>query len=219
METQHKIDLGKYFDDKTCFTYLVYQIVGYVSLNLLFMALYFRQPDSVSFVSSSIESIADKIPVIVKSASLALEGGNAERARDIIHIYGFNWLSFILLAPAFLLTNMYAARAHYKIHAPKVLQAAEFGALPRNPGLGYMALAVLSALCAWGTFDWFYHDEFQKFGRPCGLTKNCVHIKNIDFLRLLLFASAQLLFTFGLIVLSAEAFLLHKAFLRTKGLL
>lgn len=215
---QKKIDLGKYFDDKSFLKYLYYQLGVYVCLNVLFMALYFTQPQSVAFLFPSIESIADKIPVIVKSASQALERGDAARAQDIVHVYGFNWLSFIVLAPAFLLADVYAAWSFYRSYTPKWMRPGGMGEEvgPKIAGLWIGVLLLIWGFC--GTLDYFYHDKFPLEGRPCG-KKNCVYLRDIDFGRLFIFAVGSQMFAYFICLYSTIAYLMNKAFLKTKGLL
>ncbi len=85
-------------------------VAVYVVLNLLFMSIYFISKDSLAFLFPAIENIAHKIPVIVKPVNWLMEHGNHERAMMVTYLYGFNWLSFIVLTPSFLMVNIYAVR-------------------------------------------------------------------------------------------------------------
>jgi hypothetical protein len=86
----------------------------YIGINALFALFYFLAPESVSFLSPAINSIAPNFPIIMLPVDWLVKHGNSERAEMIVQIYGFGWLSFIFLAPVFLLAAIYANRQFYE---------------------------------------------------------------------------------------------------------
>jgi hypothetical protein len=122
-------------------------IVGtYVAINVLFGLAYSLSPETVSFLFPAINAIAPNFPIIMEPVEWLLKHENPQRAELIVHIYGFNWLSFIFLAPFFLMVAGYASQKFYEANKGLAKRERKFvesisktlliGAMVFSPGLG-----------------------------------------------------------------------------------
>jgi hypothetical protein len=172
----------------------------YIGINALFGLFYFLAPESVSFLSPAINSIAPNFPIIMLPVDWLVKHGNSERAEMIVQIYGFGWLSFIFLAPVFLLAAIYANRRFYERNKERLHKNAY--EISKEFSKKLLVPASIMLLVLYGFFYGAYHDIFQ-FNELACMTKNCVHERDLDLVKVVLFNSFFLMLAFYLLHVAA----------------
>jgi hypothetical protein len=194
-------------------------IVGtYIAVNALFGLVYSLSPDSVSFLFPPINAIAPNFPIIMEPVEWLVKHSNPERAELIVHIYGFGWLSLIFLIPVFLLIAIYAYQKFYEANrelATRDRDVVEY--ICKRLLLG--TLIMLPVL--W-VFLYKASDGPIKFTGPCSTYNNCVHKRDFDLIKVVLFNSFFLLLSFHALLHVVISFRLYQEWkkqeLSVKGL-
>jgi hypothetical protein len=172
-------------------------IVGtHIIVNILFGLACSLSPESVSFLSPAINGIAPNFPVIMEPVKWLANQGDPERAELILHIYGVGWLSFIFLMPAFLLVAFYAYQKFYEANR-------ELATRKREYMQSIFKRLIVGALVMMPVRWIFLHiasDGPVKFTGPCSTVNNCVHKRDFDLIKVVLFSTGFLLVTFHVLL-------------------
>jgi hypothetical protein len=168
------------FDSSIVHSYYWGIVGAYIAVNALFGLVYSLSPERVSFLFPAINAIVPSFPIIMEPVEWLVKHGNPERAELIVHIYGFGWLSFLFLLPAFLLVAIHANQIFHQRNREAFERVAQRGGKILSKGILFSGCVML--LCVW-MFLHYAYDGNVKFSRPCRLASNCIHIRDLDFIK------------------------------------